>query len=301
MKQYPISKAILPSGETIAYRDTGRGPMPDDTAIVLVHGNMSSSVHWQSTMEALEQTSRVIAPDLRGFGDSGYCSRFDSLGELAEDVDALLSLLGIEKYILAGWSAGGGVAMELAIATPHRVKKLLLINPVPHTGYPIYRKDETGKPIPSELLKSKEEIAGDPVQVLPVLAAIDAGNRDMLRFICDATLYNLHQPSPEEYDAFLRAMLQQRCLVDLDYALLTFNISHRHNGVVAGNGRLDEIKAPVHILQGGKDLVVPAGWIEQMVEDFPAGTERITFAKAGHSLMTDDYDLFIHTMKWLAG
>ena len=50
MKQYELKKVQIPSGETIAYRQAGNGK----DVVVLVHGNMSSSVHFQTTMEKLE-------------------------------------------------------------------------------------------------------------------------------------------------------------------------------------------------------------------------------------------------------
>lgn len=296
MKQYPVQRATLPNGETIAYREAGRG----ETALVLVHGNMSSSVHWEQTMAALEGQCRIIAPDLRGFGDSGYAAPFDSLAELAEDVAALLALLDVRACVAVGWSAGGGVAMELAAMHPDRVRRLVLINPVPPTGYPMFRKNAAGQPILTELLQTKEDVAGDPVQVAPMVAAQAAGNRDLMRIVWNATIYNLHQPPEAVYERELTAVLQQRCLVDLDYALLTFNITHRANGVRDGNGRIDLIRCPVYVLQGERDLVVPPAWTEQTVHDFGVRAEHITFVQAGHSLMVDAFEPFISTLTGIA-
>lgn len=297
MKQYPVLKARIPSGETIAYRMCGSGAR----TVVLLHGNMSSSVHWQTTMEALEPYCRVIAPDLRGFGDSSYVKTFDSLRELALDVATFLSLLGIERCAVAGWSAGGGVAMELAAEYPSMVKKLILLDSVPLTGYPMFRKDASGQPILTELLKTKEDVAADAVQVLPVLKALQDGNREFMRAIWNATVYPLNQPPEADYEEYLTAILKQRCLIDLDYALLTFNISHRDNGVAQGNRRMDLISCNIFILQGEKDIVVPKAWAEQMKADFGDRAQYITFVKAGHSAITDDPSLFFSTLKGILG
>lgn len=297
MKQYPVATVQIPNGETIAYRESGNG----ERTMLLLHGNMSSSVHWQTTMEALAPYCRVIAPDLRGFGDSSYNNRFDSLQELAQDVAAFAELLGISRCAVVGWSTGGGIAMELAADYPELVCKVILLDSVPLTGYPIYRKDEGGKPILTELLRTKEDIASDPVQVLPALSAFATGNRALMRAIWDATIYNLNQPPEDEYEAYLTAILQQRNLVDIDYALLTFNISHRENGVRAGNGRMDSIHCPIYILQGEKDMVVPTAWAEQMKKDFGDRAQYITFVKAGHSVITDDPPLFFTTLKGIMG
>lgn len=295
MKQYPVYTASLPNGETMAYRMAGHG----SRTFVLIHGNMSSSVHWQTTMEALAEDYRVIAPDLRGFGDSSYHATFDSLLALARDVEALLEQLNVEKCILVGWSAGGGVAMEIAADCPEMVEKLILLDSVPTTGYPIFRKDAEGKPILNELLRTKEEIASDPVQVLPVLEALAAGNQERMRAIWNATIYHLRQPPAEDYEHLLAATMQQRNLVDVYYALLTFNVSHHHNGVSEGSGRKDLVKCPVYILQGAKDAIVPPEWAEQMSKDFEGRADYVTFAQAGHSVITDDPALFFRTLRGL--
>jgi len=236
-------------------------------------------------MDALEDHCRVIAPDLRGFGDSSYEHPFDSLRELALDVAALLSRLGVAQCAVVGWSAGGGVAMELAAESPSMVNKLILLDSVPLTGYPMFRKDAAGQPILTEPLKTKDDVAADPIQVLPVLAALQTGNRALMRAIWNATIYHLSQPPEEDYEEYITATLKQRCLVDLDYALMTFN------------GRKDCIACNIVILQGEKDIVVPAAWAEQMKVDFGDQAQYITFANAGHSPITDDPDLFISTIK----
>ena len=68
MKQYPILYQSIPSGEVLAYRKCGVG----NKVLLLLHGNMSSSVHYQTLMEKLEQDFTIYAVDLRGFGDSTF-------------------------------------------------------------------------------------------------------------------------------------------------------------------------------------------------------------------------------------
>ncbi len=124
MKQYPIQIQPIPSGETLAFRKCGNGAVN----LVLLHGNMSSSVHYQPLMEKLEQYFTVYAVDLRGFGDSSYNHGFDSLRELAEDVKQFIGLQKIDKPVIMGWSTGGGVAMEFAILHPDKVRKVVIIS-----------------------------------------------------------------------------------------------------------------------------------------------------------------------------
>lgn len=293
MKQYPTKSVQIPRGETIVYRQAGdSGPV-----VVLVHGNMSSSVHWQTTLEALEGAYRVYAPDMRGFGDSSYNAEFDSLHDLALDVEQFIDAVGIDEFMLVGWSTGGGVAMEIAADWPARVQKLILLDSAPLTGYPIYKKDENGQPILTELLKTKAEIAADPVQVLPALAAFAQNNRELMRMIWNATIYNLHQPPAEDYELYLDAIMKQRNLVDVDYALLTFNMTDAPTGSAPGSGRGRLIKAPVVILQGKQDIVVPLAWAQTIKDFFGEQAEMVVFENAGHSAITDDPVLFFATLR----
>ncbi len=292
MKQYPVLSLNLGNGETLSYRQAGQG----EKTIVLVHGNMSSSVHWQPVMEKLESDYHILAPDLRGFGDSSYHQRFDSLRELADDLRDFVTQLGLKSFYLVGWSTGGGVALELAADMQGSVKKVILLDSVPPTGYPMFKRDAQGKPDLTQPLTTKEEIAADPVQVAPVLHAYETNNRAMLRAIWDAVIYNMNKPSEEDYELYLDAIFKQRNLVDIDYSLLTFNMTSSPTASAPGSGRLSLIKCPVTILQGDKDLVVPLAWAQAAHQLIP-GSKLIRFEQAGHSVITDDLPLFVQTLR----
>jgi 2-hydroxy-6-oxonona-2,4-dienedioate hydrolase len=293
MKQYPIQFHTCANGETIAYRTAGvKGPV-----VVLVHGNMSSSVHWQTTMEHLENDFQLIVPDMRGFGDSSYNSELNSLLDFGSDLLDLLTALKVESCSLVGWSTGGGVVLEMAAELKEKVKKVILLDSVGLTGYPMFKKDASYQPILTELLTTKEEIAKDPVQVLPIVAAYANRDKNMLKAIWNAVIYNMNQPNEEDYDLYLEAMLKQRNIVDVDYGLVVFNMTHDHNGVVAGSGRMDLITADIVILHGEKDMVVPVMYAHDMKKRFGDKAELVLFENAGHSVITDDLNLFVSTLK----
>lgn len=289
MRQYELKRLSI-GKETLAYRTCGAGDN-----VVLIHGNMSSSVHWQTTMEHLEGKYRVFAPDIRGFGDSSYNQRFDSLHELALDLELFLDEAGIDTCSLVGWSTGGGVVLEMAADLPGRIKKAILVESVPPTGYPMFKKDSSGQPILSELLKTKEEIAADPVQVAPVLDAYATGNREMMRMIWNAVIYNRVQPPAGDYEQYLDAMMKQRNLVDIDYSLLTFNITDKPTGSAPGSNRISKIQCPVTMIHGKLDLVVPYGWAVEAQKSIP-DAKLITLDSTGHSPITDDPELFYKTL-----
>ena len=109
-----------------------------------------------------------------------------------------------------------------------------------------------------------------------------------LKYICDATLYNLNQPSEEEYDAYLEAILKQRNLVDIDYALVHFNMTHSSNGVNEATGRIDLVKCPVVLIHGDKDLVVHIQESINTKELLKEQANLHIIEGAGHSVVSDD-------------
>ena len=67
MERIDVLKTVeLPNGETITYRER----VGDGQLVLLIHGNMTSSKHWDLLMESLDAQFHIIALDLRGFGGS---------------------------------------------------------------------------------------------------------------------------------------------------------------------------------------------------------------------------------------
>ena len=99
----------------LAYDDAGAGP-----AVVLIHGHPFNRSMWAPQLAALRPHYRVIAPDLRGFGDSPVTPGTVTMAELAGDVERLLGRIGVGPAAIVGLSMGGLVVMELATAHPDR-------------------------------------------------------------------------------------------------------------------------------------------------------------------------------------
>lgn len=274
----------LANGETMAYRECGD---PTKSPLVLVHGNQSSSVFYQNTMEALEQEAHVIALDLIGFGDSSYYRTIDTLRDFSADVALFLKAKNLKNVCILGWSTGGGIVLELAIDHPELVGHIILLDSVGTQGYPLYKLDAQNRPILSERIYKREDVALEPVQVVPVQKALEKKDKAFVKEAYDKVLYNLREPPKEEYDLYLDAIVKERCIIDVDTALACFNITHEHNGAVNGNGRIDMVKCPVTVLHGKKDLIVPAG--EAVKTDRLLGdrSDLILLSNAGHALLND--------------
>jgi pimeloyl-ACP methyl ester carboxylesterase len=110
-------------GRRVIYRIAGSGP-----PVVLIHGMLNSSSHWQSVALALARDHTVIAPDLIGHGDSAAPRGDYSLGAHAASIRDLLAAIGVERASIVGHSLGGGVAMQFFYQFPQRVERLVLIS-----------------------------------------------------------------------------------------------------------------------------------------------------------------------------
>jgi pimeloyl-ACP methyl ester carboxylesterase len=99
----------------LTHDDVGDGPV-----VVLIHGHPFNRGMWAPQLAAIRDRFRVIAPDLRGYGDSPVTPGTVPMAQLAADVGHLLDRKGIATAALAGLSMGGLVVMELAAAQPER-------------------------------------------------------------------------------------------------------------------------------------------------------------------------------------
>lgn len=266
--------------ETLAYLDEGQGEV-----ILMIHGNMSSGVHFEPLICRLQDQFRCIAVDLRGFGDSSYHKRFDTLDELAEDVNLLLEKLEIPSVYLVGWSNGGGVGLKLCALHPEKVKKFFDIEGASLKGYPLFVKDEkfqsTGKPY-----ENKEHLATDPLSVAPMIPVFEKKDGAMMSAVWDATIYTVAKPTKEENERWISETLKQRNLVDLDWALASLNMSDEYTPYGAGDGSIHHVTCPVALTMGEKDIVVPSYMVMENFNALP-NAKLLPYENCGHSPMVD--------------
>lgn len=107
--------------------------------IVFLHGNWSTHRWWIPVAERLSQMMgerRMLAPDLRGRGDTRGPDHGYTLPELADDLRAFMDALGLARAHLVGHSLGTGIAMQLGLTDPDRVASLVAVAPVWPDGMP---------------------------------------------------------------------------------------------------------------------------------------------------------------------
>jgi pimeloyl-ACP methyl ester carboxylesterase len=105
--------------------------------VVFLHGNVSSNRFWEETMLAMPDGYRSIAPDLRGYGQTEAVPIDATRGmrDWSDDLNALATALGLDRFHLVAWSLGGGVAMQYAMDYPGRLISLTLIAPMSPYGF----------------------------------------------------------------------------------------------------------------------------------------------------------------------
>jgi pimeloyl-ACP methyl ester carboxylesterase len=118
-------KSIALKQGRLAYIDRGRG-----TPVLLVHGFPLDHTMWKAQIEALADHARVIAPDLRGFGQSPL-GKVDSLRgitmkQYADELAEFLDALGLtEPIVLIGFSMGGYIVWQFVRKYQHRLRALV--------------------------------------------------------------------------------------------------------------------------------------------------------------------------------
>ncbi|MCL2200789.1 MAG: alpha/beta hydrolase [Oscillospiraceae bacterium] len=250
MSEIKTAVCPLPNGERIFYRSYGEGA---DT-LLLLHGNLASSRFFEEFFPYLKNC-RIIAPDMRGYGDSSYDKPFGTLVELAEDFSAFCNELGLKSIFAGGWSTGGTVAMELAAIRPDLVKGLVLISSVSCQGFNIPPRDEHGDPMPDGVYPDRESFDKDPM-VSMIGNALKTKDYVTLKSIWDSLIFTKTTPGGEEYTQYLEASCKQRSNNDAYWALTKINMTDSANYKAPGSGHINLIKCPVLAFHGDDDLVL---------------------------------------------
>jgi pimeloyl-ACP methyl ester carboxylesterase len=104
------------------FEDQGLGML-----FMLVHGYPLSHKIWNRVVPLLSSHNRVIAPDLRGLGNSPATDESYSMQLLAEDLVRLMDRIKVNQTVLAGHSMGGYVCLEFARSFPDRISGLAMV------------------------------------------------------------------------------------------------------------------------------------------------------------------------------
>ncbi len=121
----PTASGYAPvNGIKVYYEVYGKGK-----PIVLLHGAFYTiNMNWGQLIPDLAKTRKVIAIEFQGHGHSPFSDRKLNIVNLASDVEGVMNYLKVDSADVAGFSMGGSVAYQLAIQSPKRVRKLVIIS-----------------------------------------------------------------------------------------------------------------------------------------------------------------------------
>jgi len=233
----------LANGLDVFYRETGRG----NRVLLLIHGNVTSSLSWERVMQALPAGVRAVAPDLRGCGDTAKPDGDWSMLDLAEDAYEFTRALGLGICTVVGHSLGGSIALQLTVSHPEVVEGLVFINSAPAEG----------------LQLSEERYA----QV-----AAMSQMPDMIRLALGAMMPTALKD--EYYDRLIAESVAKSAGAWLrnGYALRDMNLVNEARAV----------RVPALVLYGTKDVLVPHSMAERLRDQIAKATLE-TMDEVGHS------------------
>jgi pimeloyl-ACP methyl ester carboxylesterase len=121
----PAESGYAPvNGIKVYYEVYGEGK-----PIVLLHGAFYTiEMNWGQLIPELSKTRKVIAIEFQGHGHTPFSDRKLDLATLASDVEGVMDYLKIDSADVAGYSMGGSIAYQLAVSSPKRVRKLVIIS-----------------------------------------------------------------------------------------------------------------------------------------------------------------------------
>ena len=274
----------LADGRVVGFQEAGA---PDGRPLLWCHGGLSSSAEVVFLDDAARSHGvRVIALDRPGIGRSplwelGPVSRWSRV------VAACADHLGLGRFAVAGWSAGGPFALACAGAVPDRLDAVTLVASMCPVTDPARRKElglRTDRVLLPLSVRHPEvaKLALEPYRWLPRSLLW----RGMLATAGEAERRAL----TPEVRAPVSAMLRQA-------------VAHGVGGVVADYARvgsdwgfsLSNVEAPVTLLQGSADGMVPPAHAEVLRSSLGTATLRIV-PGAGHFLPITHADEIIGTL-----
>ncbi len=279
------------NGLELAYDRAGEG----GRALLLLHGWPETRRIWRRNIEPLADAGfDVIAPDLRGFGDSGLApdDRYDAVAH-ATDMAALLAALGHEQAVVCAGDLGGVVAQDMSLRFEGLVERLVLFN----TIAPVLRG--TPRELAPEVRMAADYFARQARDADGLAAELDTPakrRRYVAQFYGSRFWAAPGSFTREDVD------LMTEPFADAD----RFRASIANYEYVGGprtapeQVRLTEVNpTPALILYGPEDHVITRDFPQRMVAAFPNRAGPFVVPGAGHFLQWEQAEVLNGALRWL--
>lgn len=215
----------------------------------MVHGLGGNSCLWHEQIAAFSANHRMIAIDLRGFGESDKPQRKDcyDIDTLTRDVISVVDQLGLQQFNFLGTSMGGFIGLTLALSRPELCHSLVLCHTAAHMG------------IPENILQTRlNALTQTSMQEYAQLVVTQAMDPTALQRLHNEVVNTLAKNDKWAYTQVLTG-------------LANFDL----------RAHVDNIKVPALVLVGASDRVIPP----QLGGDLAGrigGAQLVTINQAGH-------------------
>ena len=254
-------KTINVDGRDVHYYTAGHGE-----PLVVIHGGGGDARTWRSNIVELSEKYTVYAPDLPGYGGSQPLDGNYYIPELSAFLGSFASNLGLESFYLMGHSMGGGVALDYALKSPHKIKKLVLV---------------------SSLCLGREISFWVRLMSIPgLLRSLGALTISLLKSI----KWLAERLNPAGF------------VMPLSPASVTVggNITTLKQQSLVLENRLAEIAVPTLLVWGSRDPIVPVKHAYQAAKVIPDCRVKV-FENRGHNVHRDELEEFSSTLTGFLG
>jgi pimeloyl-ACP methyl ester carboxylesterase len=242
--------------------------------LLCIMGLASDSQGWTLQLEAFAQRFRAIVFDNRDVGRSTVCDADYDIADLADDAIALADHLELRQFHLLGISLGSCVAQRVALAIPERITTLTLAATWAGTA-PAY-SEMRARVWEREVRRSTTEEWLEEMMLLTLsenVFATEEGVDAMKRMA-------LENPHPQATEGLIRQIR-----------------SMSHHDV---RDRLSELRMPVHVIAGDRDLLIPP-WKSEEVAEHVHDATFTTLRGIGHSMNLERAEQFnAAVLDWLS-
>lgn len=240
---------MFANGIRLHYVQIGQG-----IPLLLVHGYPFDHTLWQPQMDGLSDIAQVIAPDLRGFGQSDAPDGIYTMEVYADDLAALLDTLKIEPVVVCGLSMGGYIALAFWKKYTSHVRGLILVDTRAGADAPAARQ---GRLDMAEQVKQQGSKPAADVMLPRVLAEIT------------------HRSRPDLVE-FAHAMMLRQSPAGIIGAQL--GMAERADSTPM----LPTIQVPTLVVFGDQDVITPAETEGRSLAAAIPGAKLVVIPNAGH-------------------
>ena len=268
------SQFIEVDGLQVHFRDEGK--QNDTLPIVLIHGAAASLHTWEGWVNSLKAEHRVVTLDLPAFGLTGpNKTGIYSMEYYTQFIEKFLEKRQISRCILGGNSLGGAITWQYALAYPHKVSKMILVDAA---GYPMQTKST-----PVGFRLAKIPVLSDILQNLSIRSITKTSVLNVFvqkEKVTDALIDRYHDLTLREGNRkALFDMLKQKDFFD--------------NGKYS---KINTLNMPTLILWGAGDELLLPSMGQHFHDDLPNDT-LIVLNNLGHTPMEEDVDKTVNIVK----